>query len=103
MHSISMFFVGTFSSVYLATVKNGVRPQQRQQYALKHLIPTSHPSRIENELRCLRDLGFVLNYNVLVDIVWLYSIDIACIHFTCLWFLKQLLGAFNSYLDDHVI
>jgi len=58
----AVFFVGTFSSVYLAEVKNCGRC--RQQYALKHLIPTSHPSRIENELRCLRDLGFVVNYRV---------------------------------------
>jgi len=56
---ICSFCVGTFSSVYLANVKNCGRSQQ--QYALKHLIPTSHPSRIENELRCLSDLGFVVN------------------------------------------
>jgi len=53
------FLVGTFSSVYLANAKNCGRSQQ--QYALKHLIPTSHPSRIENELRCLSDLGFVVS------------------------------------------
>jgi len=53
-----MFLVGTFSSVYLADAKNC--RSSRQQYALKHLIPTSHPSRIENELRCLKDLGFVV-------------------------------------------
>ena len=35
--------------------------------ALKHIIPTSGPGRVENELKCLQDIGYVwkktfLNY-----------------------------------------
>ena len=44
---------GTFSSVYMASVK-GV-PEER--FAIKHLIPTSASSRIENELKFLQMLG----------------------------------------------
>lgn len=41
---------GTFSSVYLAHIKGF----PEQHYALKHLVPTSSPSRIENEIKCLQ-------------------------------------------------
>jgi len=44
---------GTFSKVYLAKL----RKDPTQIFALKHLIPTSSPGRIENELRCLQLLG----------------------------------------------
>ncbi|XP_073498691.1 cell division cycle 7-related protein kinase isoform X2 [Phyllobates terribilis] len=46
---------GTFSSVYLAfaQLKSGVD----QKFALKHLIPTSHPARIAAELQCLTVAG----------------------------------------------
>lgn len=44
---------GTFSKVYLAKL----RSDPSQIFALKHLIPTSSPGRIENELRCLQLLG----------------------------------------------
>ncbi|XP_034039655.1 cell division cycle 7-related protein kinase [Thalassophryne amazonica] len=46
---------GTFSSVYLgeAQMKDG----RREKFALKHLIPTSHPTRIAAELQCLTVAG----------------------------------------------
>ncbi|RXM27831.1 Cell division cycle 7-related protein kinase [Acipenser ruthenus] len=49
---------GTFSSVYLATaqLKSGVQ----EKFALKHLIPTSHPIRIAAELQCLTVAGYAL-------------------------------------------
>jgi len=58
-------FQGTFSSVYLATLKSAGVEVKGRQFALKHIIPTSHPSRIENELRCLKDVGYELLFNVL--------------------------------------
>ncbi|XP_018586365.2 cell division cycle 7-related protein kinase isoform X2 [Scleropages formosus] len=46
---------GTFSSVYLAEarMKSGIT----EKFALKHLIPTSHPIRIAAELQCLTVAG----------------------------------------------
>ncbi|XP_067661829.1 cell division cycle 7-related protein kinase-like [Haliotis asinina] len=46
---------GTFSSVFQACLRH--HPEVKQQFALKHIIPTSHPSRIEGELRCLQEIG----------------------------------------------
>ncbi|CAN7994338.1 unnamed protein product [Ixodes hexagonus] len=45
---------GTFSHVYKARLKASSTPKE---FAIKFLIPTSHPSRIANELKCLRDIG----------------------------------------------
>lgn len=50
---------GTFSSVYAAKLKKC--PDANKLFALKHIIPTSHPSRIESELRCLYEIGGVSN------------------------------------------
>ncbi|XP_047134529.1 cell division cycle 7-related protein kinase isoform X1 [Hydra vulgaris] len=44
---------GTFSVVYLARL----REDKSQMYAIKYLVPTSSPGRIENELLCLQLLG----------------------------------------------
>ena len=44
---------GTFSNVYLTKVKNS---KKNEYYATKYIIPTSHPTRIKNELSCLRQL-----------------------------------------------
>ncbi|XP_010891857.2 cell division cycle 7-related protein kinase isoform X1 [Esox lucius] len=46
---------GTFSSVYLgeALMADG----RKEKFALKHLIPTSHPVRIAAELQCLTVAG----------------------------------------------
>lgn len=51
----TLFYVGTFSSVYLgeALMANGTK----EKFALKHLIPTSHPVRIAAELQCLTVAG----------------------------------------------
>ncbi|XP_052790147.1 cell division cycle 7-related protein kinase-like isoform X2 [Mya arenaria] len=46
---------GTFSSVFLAKMRH--YPEIEQMFALKHIIPTSHPSRIEGELKCLQEIG----------------------------------------------
>ena len=50
------FLTGTFSSVYLACAKD----HPSSKVALKHLIPTSSATRIENEIRCLKTMGWVL-------------------------------------------
>ncbi|XP_040215988.1 cell division cycle 7-related protein kinase isoform X2 [Rana temporaria] len=46
---------GTFSSVYLAIAR--LRSGEDMKFALKHLIPTSHPTRIAAELQCLTVAG----------------------------------------------
>ncbi|XP_072918762.1 cell division cycle 7-related protein kinase isoform X2 [Hemitrygon akajei] len=46
---------GTFSSVYLATAQ--LKSGKVEKFALKHLIPTSHPVRIAAELQCLTVAG----------------------------------------------
>ncbi|CAH2253972.1 jg9939 [Pararge aegeria aegeria] len=50
---------GTFSSVYLGSLKQhaALPDVQKRWFAIKHLVPTAHPARIEHELRCLRDMG----------------------------------------------
>ncbi|XP_072758364.1 cell division cycle 7-related protein kinase isoform X2 [Anoplolepis gracilipes] len=47
---------GTFSSVFLATLKSSNK-HSHKKFALKHLIPTCHPERIERELQCLQQMG----------------------------------------------
>ncbi|XP_040263717.1 cell division cycle 7-related protein kinase isoform X2 [Bufo bufo] len=57
----SIFYVmgkigeGTFSSVYLAVAR--LKSGEDRKFALKHLIPTSHPTRIAAELQCLTVAG----------------------------------------------
>ncbi|XP_075953583.1 cell division cycle 7-related protein kinase [Anarhichas minor] len=46
---------GTFSSVYLGEAQ--MLDGRREMFALKHLIPTSHPTRIAAELQCLTVAG----------------------------------------------
>ncbi|XP_019733405.1 cell division cycle 7-related protein kinase isoform X2 [Hippocampus comes] len=46
---------GTFSSVYLGEAR--MPDGRREVFALKHLIPTSHPTRIAAELQCLTVAG----------------------------------------------
>ncbi|XP_045761324.1 cell division cycle 7-related protein kinase-like [Maniola jurtina] len=50
---------GTFSSVYLGSLKqhSTLPDAEKRWFAIKHLVPTAHPARIEHELRCLRDMG----------------------------------------------
>lgn len=54
---------GTFSSVFLGTLKCHERlpVEKRKLFAIKHLVPTSHPSRIERELRCMMQIGGACN------------------------------------------
>lgn len=46
---------GTFSTVYRAVLKQN--PDSDQEFALKYIIPTSHPDRILSELSCLVRIG----------------------------------------------
>ncbi|XP_037537561.1 cell division cycle 7-related protein kinase [Nematolebias whitei] len=46
---------GTFSSVYLGEAQ--MQDGRREMFALKYLIPTSHPTRIAAELQCLTVAG----------------------------------------------
>lgn len=54
---------GTFSSVFLGSLKRQERiPVDRKKlFAIKHVVPTSHPSRIERELRCMMQIGGASN------------------------------------------
>ncbi|KAJ8668425.1 hypothetical protein QAD02_010088 [Eretmocerus hayati] len=45
---------GTFSTVFLATLKSS---SKSKNFAVKHLVPTCHPGRIERELKCLKEIG----------------------------------------------
>lgn len=47
---------GTFSSVYLATLKK----DSSEKVAIKHLVPTSIYTRLENEIYCLKEMGYVI-------------------------------------------
>ncbi|KAM5148929.1 cell division cycle 7-related protein kinase isoform 1-T1 [Mantella aurantiaca] len=57
----NIFFVmgkigeGTFSSVFLAIAR--LKSGEDMKFALKHIIPTSHPTRIAAELQCLTVAG----------------------------------------------
>ncbi|XP_059054662.1 cell division cycle 7-related protein kinase-like [Achroia grisella] len=50
---------GTFSSVYLGSLRQhaDLPATQKRWFAIKHLVPTAHPARVEHELRCLQDMG----------------------------------------------
>lgn len=50
---------GTFSTVFLTSLRRHehVPPKQRRFFALKYLVPTSHPKRIAQELKCLQQIG----------------------------------------------
>lgn len=49
---------GTFSSVFMASLLNEEEP--RKLFAIKHLVPTTHPKRIQIEFSCLKLIGYVL-------------------------------------------
>lgn len=51
---------GTFSNVYLATLKND--SLQVNKFAVKHVVPTCHPERIRFELKCLQSLGYAIKF-----------------------------------------
>ena len=54
---------GTFSTVYLAEAQ--MTSGAKEKFALKHLIPTSHPMRIAAELQCLTMAGWVFSFRCL--------------------------------------
>lgn len=51
---------GTFSSVYLGSLRQHrhLPSSEKRWFAIKHLVPTAHPARVEHELRCLQDMGY---------------------------------------------
>ncbi|KAK2566029.1 Cell division cycle 7-related protein kinase [Acropora cervicornis] len=51
--TVSKIGEGTFSNVYLVRMNE----IEDELWALKHIIPTSGPGRVENELKCLQDIG----------------------------------------------
>lgn len=80
---------GTFSNVYLATF----REAPNAKFAVKHLIPTCHPSRVIRELKCMQEIGGV--DNVVGVCMCLRMND--CITFVMPY---QHHDKFNSYLYD---
>ncbi|XP_035779267.1 cell division cycle 7-related protein kinase-like isoform X2 [Anopheles albimanus] len=60
---------GTFSTVSLATRRDEAHlaREKRRMYAIKLITPTSHPARIERELRCMLQLGGQANVVGVVD------------------------------------
>ncbi|XP_050088056.1 cell division cycle 7-related protein kinase isoform X2 [Anopheles aquasalis] len=60
---------GTFSTVSLATRRDEAHlvREKRRMYAIKLITPTSHPARIERELRCMVQLGGQANVVGVVD------------------------------------
>lgn len=79
---LCIFGSGTFSSVYLAEAQ--MRDGRREMFALKHLIPTSHPTRIAAELQCLTVAGWVcLHPEVLLSMMQQSKIPF-CLHFSLL-------------------
>ncbi|KAJ8357389.1 hypothetical protein SKAU_G00201830 [Synaphobranchus kaupii] len=54
-HILDRIGEGTFSTVYLAEAQ--MMSGAKEKFALKHLIPTSHPIRIAAELQCLTTAG----------------------------------------------
>lgn len=48
---------GTFSSVYVATLKC----DKNKKFAIKHMVRTCHPDRVRSELDCLKKIGGVSN------------------------------------------
>lgn len=54
-HILDKIGEGTFSSVYLGEAQ--MRDGRKEMFALKHIIPTSHPTRIAAELQCLTVAG----------------------------------------------
>lgn len=50
---------GTFSTVFLTSLKchDHVPTAKKRFFALKYLIPTCHPKRVAQELRCLKEIG----------------------------------------------
>ncbi|CAH1402517.1 unnamed protein product [Nezara viridula] len=80
---------GTFSNVYLATF----REVPKAKFAVKHLIPTCHPSRVIRELKCMQEIGGVDN------VVGIYM----CLRMNdCITFVMpyQHHDKFTSYLYD---
>ncbi|XP_063795989.1 cell division cycle 7-related protein kinase isoform X1 [Pseudophryne corroboree] len=54
-HVIGKIGEGTFSSVYLAVAR--LKSGEDGKFALKHVVPTSHPNRTAAELQCLAVAG----------------------------------------------
>lgn len=48
---------GTFSTVFLTSLRCQEHSKKKRFFALKYLVPTSHPKRIARELKCLKEIG----------------------------------------------
>jgi hypothetical protein len=62
--------VGTFSNVYLAHLVE----YPDEMFALKHIIPTSSPDRVEREVRCLQEMGW--------DVVFKHTLQVQILIFS---------------------
>jgi cell division control protein 7 len=72
----AIFKFGKFS-YFSATLKND-KTNQKKKFAIKHLVPTTHPVRIEKELSCLLKIGGTQNV-VGVDICFRHSYSVAIV------------------------
>lgn len=63
--------------------------------ALKHIIPTSGPGRVENELKCLQDIGYELHQSVFV----LSVLAEVCVAYSYLFHFNKL--ACNFLVEGH--
>ncbi|XP_063242890.1 cell division cycle 7-related protein kinase-like isoform X2 [Bacillus rossius redtenbacheri] len=84
---------GTFSSVYLATLRCAPEGGRRRQFAVKHLVPTCLPSRTEKELQCMQEIGGKDN---------VVSVDLCLRNGDCIVFVMPYLPhqKFASYVLD---
>lgn len=89
---LNLFISGTFSSVFQAKLRN--HPKVDQLFALKHIIPTSHPSRIETELKCLQQLG----YQIFVKFIAI----LICFLFNFFNFKHSIFSRFSTFLINLV-
>lgn len=72
---------GTFSTVFLGSLKGHEQSKRRKFFAIKHLIPTIHPSHVERELKCLMEIGLVVyTHNILL---------ILCVNLILLFFAQR--------------
>lgn len=58
---------GSFGTVYAAVLKQN--PVNQMRYALKHIISTCFPAKVENEIKCLA---------MMKDVEHIISIETSC-------------------------
>ncbi|XP_072935420.1 cell division cycle 7-related protein kinase-like [Epargyreus clarus] len=86
---------GTFSSVYLGSLRqhSNLPDTEKRWFAIKHLVPTAHPARIEHELRCLQDMGGKNN---------VIGVDLCLRHFDTIVFIMPYIPhrKFSEYVGE---